>query len=203
MTAAARRAHHHGRPTPRTKGGAEASAVLRPRRPRGREAASLPCSVRAVAAVHTPDGGDRPMRPVAWASGGGRARSARARRAQTAHEAARKARRAQCHGALAEARCHGRGGGWGAVADLSRSKSGRERARSGAMQERGAVFVTAAALWPRSMSAKVARRAQLLLELRHGQRHAAKCARGGTGLCTVGDSAHWSRHSAKKGTQMQ
>ena len=113
MTAAARRAHHHGRPTPRTKGGAEASAVLRPRRPRGREAASLPCSVHAVAAVHTPDGGDRPMRPVAWASGGGRARSARARRAQTAHEAARKARRAQCHGALAEARCHGRGGGWG------------------------------------------------------------------------------------------
>ena len=47
MTAAARRAHHHGRPTPRTKGGAEASAVLRPRRPRGREAASLPRSVRA------------------------------------------------------------------------------------------------------------------------------------------------------------
>ena len=49
------------------------------------------------------------------------------------------------------------------------------------MQERGAVFVTAAALWPRSMSAKVVRRAQLLLELRHGQRHAAKCARGGAG----------------------
>ena len=61
----------------------------------------------------------------------------------------------------------------------SRSKRGRERARSGAMRERGAVFVTAAAVWPRSMSAKVARRAQLLLELRHGQRHAAKCARGG------------------------
>ena len=71
----------------------------------------------------------------------------------------------------------GGGGRW----RISRSKSGRERARSGAMQERGAVFVTAAALWPRSMSAKVARRAQLLLELRHGQRHAAKCARGGAG----------------------
>ena len=95
-------------------------------------------------------------------------------------------------------------GGAAAAADL-RSKSGRERARSGAMRERGVVVVTAAAVWPRSMSAKVARRAQLLLELRHGQRHAAKCARGGTGLCTlcsVGDSAHWSRHSAKKGTQM-
>jgi len=76
---------------------------------------------------------------------------------------------------------HGRGGGWGGRWRISRSKSGRERARSGAMQERGAVFVTAAALWPRSMSAKVARRAQLLLELRHGQRHAAKCARGGAG----------------------
>ena len=67
----------------------------------------------------------------------------------------------------------------GGAAAHPRSKSGRERARSGAMRERGVVVVTAAAVWPRSMSAKVARRAQLLLELRHGQRHAAKCARGG------------------------
>ena len=81
----------------------------------------------------------------------------------------------------------------GGGAGPSRSKSGRERARSGAMRERGAVFVTAAAVWPRSMSAKVARRAQLLLELRHGQRHAAKCARGGAArilsFCTIGDLA--------------
>ena len=132
MTATARCVHHHGRPTPRTKGGAEASAVLRPRRPRGREAASLPRSVCAVAAVHTPDGGDRPMRPVAWASGGGRARSTRAWRAQTAHEAARKARRAQCHGALAEARLAWArwrvGGGGGASPDQKAGASARGRA---------------------------------------------------------------------------
>ena len=129
MTATARCVHHHGRPTPRTKGGAEASAVLRPRRPRGREAASLPRSVCAVAAVHTPDGGDRPMQPVAWASGGGRARSARARSAQTAHEATRRARRAQCHGALAEARlAWARWRVGGAVAHLQITKRARARA---------------------------------------------------------------------------
>ena len=75
----------------------------------------------------------------------------------------------------------------------SRSKRGRERARSGAMRERGAVLMTAAAVWPRSTSAKVARRAPLLLELRHGGRHAAKCARGGAArilsFCTIGDLA--------------
>ena len=67
------------------------------------------------------------------------------------------------------------------------------RARSGAMRERGAVLMTAAAVWPRSTSAKVARRAPLLLELRHGGRHAAKCARGGAArilsFCTIGDLA--------------
>ena len=73
----------------RDRGGPEAA---KPRRSRA--------ICGAVAAVHTPDGGGRAMRPVAWACGGGRARSARARSAQTAHEATRRARRAQCHGAL-------------------------------------------------------------------------------------------------------
>ena len=45
-------------------------------------------------------------------------------------------------------------------------KTWRERGLSGDMRER--VLMTAAAVWPRSTSAKVARRAPLLLELRHG-----------------------------------
>ena len=195
MTATARCVHHHGRPTPRTKGGAEASAVLRPRRPRGREAASLPRSVCAVAAVHTPDGGDRPMRPVAWASGGGRARSTRAWRAQTAHEAARKARRAQCHGALdrgAAVRGEEAGGavpGAPPARDQKVGASARGRAPCGSGARS---LVTAAAVWPRSTSAKVARRAPLLLELRHGQRHAPSV------LVAAGAPLAWTGKNRKK-----
>ena len=148
----------------RDRGGPEAA---KPRRSRA--------ICGAVAAVHTPDGGGRAMRPVAWACGGGRARSARARSAQTAHEATRRARRAQCHGALdrgAAVRGEEAGGavpGAPPARDQKVGASARGRAPCGSGARS---LVTAAAVWPRSTSAKVARRAPLLLELRHGQRHA-------------------------------